>query len=226
MSEVEQAFRDALARIDRAAPPLRPVRPTDIPHGRAYHAHGSWLIGAAAVLVVAGVGTFGYQFTLRPAPVAAVPAATTAPSESIEPTPKGLPTPGETVVRPTASPDETYPNPLFAEARALPDAPAAIDDPDASIDCGSVWLGQGEAIPIESLDCLARYAGDENVEFRLSRPTTEGDPIISFFVGEPEAEALDVYTTSHWDKWGEDGWTHTRCPLSAIRDSRSLLTCS
>lgn len=225
MDEAEKAFRDALSRIDKAAPPLRPIRPAEIDHRPAFRPVGRWLIGAAAVLIVAGIGIAVYQSRLAPGgPVSGIPAA--VPSATAV-TPSASSPIVKEPIAPSLEPPTATPSayPLFEKARRLPGAPAKVRNPANRITCGAAVLDQGGVVPQESLDCLTRFAGVDDVEFQLSRPTVEGDPIISFVIGTEGSDEFEIYTTSHWDKYGKDEWRHTTCPISAARTSESLLNC-
>jgi len=171
------------------------------------------------MLLVFGGGLFWWQG--RQTPLAAMPAATDSavPSAtaSASQTPSAEPT--ESLAMPSA-------NPIFEEARALPSAPLALKQSRNPIYCGEVVLDQGESVATEHLECLQNFLGAEDVEFAFSRPTTEGDPIVSFLIGAPGSDEFDVYTTDHWDKWGSDEWLHHRCPISAAKTWDALLRCT
>lgn len=75
--------------------------------------------------------------------------------------------------------------------------------------CGEVDLDQGAEIPAESLTCL-EDAGDEGAELAVTRPTTEGDPIIEYYRVLPGG-GWEAYIDATQDEFG-GGWWYTECP--------------
>lgn len=99
-------------------------------------------------------------------------------------------------------------------ARALPDAPGAIQGAVAAATCGQFALGQGEDVPAEAVACLdASAAGGSEAELAWSRPTAEGDPIVYFAIAAPRNENVVLFRTNHFDSYGGSfGWTTQACP--------------
>lgn len=134
------------------------------------------------------------------------------------------PTPAEGTIpgpTPTTGPD------IFERTRALPDAPAGVRSPGVVHSCGRLELGQGGTVGADALRCLtAQYSGVEGAELAVTVPTTEGDPIVYFFVHT--IGPIRAYSTDHWDNFagGSGGWTTTTCELSAAASWRSLQACA
>ena len=137
---------------------------------------------------------------------------------------------GPVVTMPASSPKGN----VIARTRDLPNAPDPVRNTAGRISCGEFVLDQRGEIPAEAVACLAGALGSD-VELALTFPTTEGDPIVYFIIGVAQqrqpapGRALDIYRTSHWDKFGANGerdsWSRATCPASAVNDVESLRTC-
>jgi heat shock protein HslJ len=135
------------------------------------------------------------------------------------------PTPAESTI-PGPTPTSTAAD-IFERTRALPDAPAGVRSPGVVHSCGRLELGQGGTVGADALRCLtAQYSGVEGAELAVTVPTTEGDPIVYFFVHT--IGAIRAYSTDHWDNFrgGSGGWTTKTCELSAAASWRSLQACA
>lgn len=107
------------------------------------------------------------------------------------------------------------PLPLLALCACAEDYDALVDDWVASTgqtfsDCGAVELGQcsGQDETVEApeaISCLLEaFAACEPVRADITRPTIEGDPILSTFFVLPEGEGcgLVVFIDSREDAFG------------------------
>lgn len=135
------------------------------------------------------------------------------------------PTPAESTI-PGPTPTSTAAD-IFERSRALPDAPAAVRSPGVVHSCGRLELGQGGTVGADALRCLtAEYSGVEGAELAVTVPTTEGDPIVYFFVHT--IGPIRAYSTDHRDAFrgGGGGWTTKTCKLSAAASWQSLQACA
>lgn len=100
-------------------------------------------------------------------------------------------------------------------------APRAFVERAVLPSCGSVELGQGETIPQDLLDCFAK-AGADGAELVVTAPTTEGDPIVTYYRALPGGgvERFDDMTA---DAYG-GGWAHSTCPDAAAIDPTGMCT--
>ncbi|WP_456826845.1 hypothetical protein [Cellulomonas sp. P5_E12] len=96
---------------------------------------------------------------------------------------------------------EDVPPESFASRAALPS-------------CGELEIAQGETIPAEAWQCLDEADARAGAELVVTSPTTEGDPITTYFRVGPGIDGLEVFTDSSQDAFGGDGpaWTHQVCP--------------
>jgi hypothetical protein len=101
----------------------------------------------------------------------------------------------------------TPPEDPIAAARALPDAPAAVQNGDGS--CGELELGEGEDLPASAVACVMNAPG--SAELAWSTPTTEGDPIVSFAQVSADFDGVHIYRTSAFDNFGAEGWAASAC---------------
>lgn len=137
---------------------------------------------------------------------------------------------GPVVTAPATSPRGN----VIAQTRDLPNAPDPVRNAAGQISCGEFVLDQRGEIPAEAVACLAGALGSD-VELALTFPTTEGDPIVYFIIGVAQqrqpapGRALDIYRTSHWDKFGSTGdrdiWWRATCDAVAAGDPESLRAC-
>lgn len=82
--------------------------------------------------------------------------------------------------------------------------------------CGTVDLGQGEAVPETAWDCLDQ-ATDAGAELVVSTPTTEGDPIVTYYRVGPGIDGLEVYVDNRADRFAgvdDRGVTRQLCPAT------------
>lgn len=67
-------------------------------------------------------------------------------------------------------------------------------------------------IPISAIRCMESAAIDGNgAELAVSRPTTEGDTIVSYFRLGPGIEGMDVFVDGTADSFGPGTWTYQHC---------------
>jgi hypothetical protein len=86
-------------------------------------------------------------------------------------------------------------------------APAEFLERESLSSCGEVTLAQGEEIPQSAIDCMT----GSGVELSVTRPTTEGDPITSYFRTRAEG-GLEFWADSTQDQWSDKSWHLYSCP--------------
>ncbi|WP_157508909.1 hypothetical protein [Luteipulveratus halotolerans] len=101
------------------------------------------------------------------------------------------------------------PTPLQAYDRAADPVARQFDQRERYADCGSVVFEQGPypGLPDGPLSCMRRArAAKATAELRVTRPTTEGDPIVTYFrvLGDGQVE---VYADNTADSHGPADWT-------------------
>lgn len=88
-------------------------------------------------------------------------------------------------------------------------------------DCGSVQVGQGEEVVTSAraeVACLQEALDlGEPAELTVETPTSEGDPIITYYRVLPDG-TTEAYVDATGDTYGSGGWAFTSCdqPTSAI----------
>ena len=99
-----------------------------------------------------------------------------------------------------------------AASRLSSAAPAGFRDGLPRTSCGDITLGQGERIPAAAVDCIDSAIGRSDAELAVLSPTTEGDPIVTFYRTVPLAGGIEIYTDATQDNFGPKTWTHQSCP--------------
>ena len=103
----------------------------------------------------------------------------------------------------------------IAQSRVDDAAPAAFRNRSRTRSCGEVVLGQGDAIPVAARSCLAAGV-TSGAELAIAAPTTEGDPIVSFYLVGPGITGVDVYTNNTFDSFGSGKWARSTCSAPRI----------
>ncbi|SFT40403.1 hypothetical protein SAMN05660657_00560 [Geodermatophilus amargosae] len=106
-------------------------------------------------------------------------------------------------------------------ADPAPDAgapPAAFTGRDPLPACPAQDLGQGGAVTGEVLACLDAGRTGDGAELAVTRPTTEGDPITSWYRARPGVPGLEVFVDGSRDRFGTGDWLRLECPGAASPD--------
>lgn len=180
----------------------------------------------AAASVVLLLGVAGCMGALGGGPLDGSPGAT-APTErstGAQASPSSTPS---IVLR---EPDEPTPGYLedfvdrLAESKRAGNAPDAFLARKQLFSCGEFVLDQGETMPAAGWDCLAEHVED-GAELVEVVPTTEGDPIISYFRVGPEIDGIEIFFDSSFDKFGSGEWEHQVCELDLSSGSAVIGAC-
>lgn len=99
-----------------------------------------------------------------------------------------------------------------AASRLSSAAPAGVRDGLPRTSCGDITLGHGERIPAAAVECIDSAIGRSDAELAVLSPTTEGDPIVTFYRTVPPAGGIEIYTDATQDNFGPKTWTHQSCP--------------
>ena len=183
----------------------------------------------AAVVVVLLLGVAGCMGALGGGPLDVTPVAIGTVSEPGSPQ-EDLPAPAYVPAEPVASGDPTpewfggYAERL-AESKRSGTAPELFLTRTPLFSCGEFVLGQGATVPQNAWDCLAAGV-DGGAELVIVKPTTEGDPIISYFRVGPDIDGVDVFTDSSLDKFGVEGWRQESCSIIDAPGAAMLSECS
>ncbi|GAB3775258.1 hypothetical protein GCM10027600_39320 [Nocardioides ginsengisegetis] len=85
---------------------------------------------------------------------------------------------------------------------------------DALPSCGRVRMDQGDSLQRASADgmqcLLMAMRSGEGGEFVLTRPTTEGDPITTYYRVLPDG-TFETYVDNTADHYGSGRWEYRRC---------------
>ncbi|WP_172512013.1 hypothetical protein [Glutamicibacter mishrai] len=109
---------------------------------------------------------------------------------------------------------------LFEKSRHSDRAPSSFHDDVQRESCGEIDLSQGEQIPQEALACMDAAIGERNVELAVSSPTTEGDPIITFYRTSADASGVEMFSNGEYDKFGAGDWIQATCPATMALAAR------
>lgn len=83
--------------------------------------------------------------------------------------------------------------------------------------CGEVALDQGEQVPDEAWACLDDAADDVGAELVVTRPTVEGDPVVSHYRRGPGIAGMEVFRDTRADCFAaapDRRWWHEVCPAT------------
>jgi hypothetical protein len=90
--------------------------------------------------------------------------------------------------------------------------PAWFADRQALPSCDAVVLDQGDVVPETATECLFGDNDPSGAELVVQSPTTEGDPVVTYYRRLPGAASLDVMTDMTGDQNGSQGWSWSTCP--------------
>jgi hypothetical protein len=92
-------------------------------------------------------------------------------------------------------------------------APEEFTGREALPTCPVVELDQGEELPADAQACLdAGLANGRGAELKVSRPTTEGDPIVDYYRVVPGQPGYEIFSDATRDSYGPATWTRSLCP--------------
>jgi hypothetical protein len=79
--------------------------------------------------------------------------------------------------------------------------------------CEEVELGQTDTIPAAAGRCLEKgWSTGSGAELKVTYPTTEGDPTVTYYRSVPGTPGLELFTDASRDAYGEGTWTRAVCP--------------
>ncbi len=76
--------------------------------------------------------------------------------------------------------------------------------------CGEVELAHGEQVPVDAWACLDDAFGT-GAELVVTAPTTEGDPVVTYYRVGPGIDGLEILTDASGDRYG-GGASTPLCP--------------
>lgn len=139
----------------------------------------------------------------------AVVAALTLSACATASAPSSEPSSAPAVTRSTPPLPYGWPDDLLEVSQSSPEAPAEFRDRTPLSLCPVVVLEQGKAMPDDTFDCL-NNGFDSGAELVLIQPTTEGDPVVTYYRVGPDIDGVDMYTDMTVDKFGS-GWHIQHC---------------
>ena len=109
-------------------------------------------------------------------------------------------------------------------------APAPSSAPTGQTDgverqtCGTVTLEHGQTVPDDAIACLRAAVGTTAAELVVTRLTTEGDPVTSYFRTSADRERITVYVDATQDSFGSRKWMTLQCPADV--DPMTMTGCT
>ena len=125
----------------------------------------------------------------------------------------------------TASPGSSAPTDPFSLARTAPDAPEEIRGTASVASCGHLVLRVAAVLPPDATECLERKIGSERAELAVAQFTTEGDPIVTFYLTYPDLAGYDVVVDQRQDSFSNGGFARYRCAGAKTLDDADV-SCS
>lgn len=119
----------------------------------------------------------------------------------------------------------TAPTDPFTLARTAPDAPEEIRDPASVTSCGQLVVRVAAGLPRDATDCLERSIGSKRAELAVARSTTEGDPVVTFYLTYPDLVGYDVVVDQRQDSFSSGGFSRYRCAGARTLDDADV-SCS
>ena len=107
---------------------------------------------------------------------------------------------------------QNLPDDLFAAARGSRAAPRSFTDGVKRESCGEITLGQAQVLPTAVLHCINAAIGATDAELAVAAPTSEGDPIVTFYRTSARAGGVELFIDAEYDRFGSGSWTHERFP--------------
>jgi hypothetical protein len=123
----------------------------------------------------------------------------------------------------TPQPVRPYPNPPTPGPGAVPydsaSAPRWFTGRPELKACGSYNLRQGNApqLPAAMLSCFRQALGRGGAELVFSRPTTEGDPFVTYVRALPGSTGVEIAVDDTRDRFGARRWYAQRCDAFDLR---------
>lgn len=109
---------------------------------------------------------------------------------------------------------QNLPKDLFAAARSSPKAPHGFVDGVKRESCGEITLDQGESLPTDTVDCINAAIGVADAQLAVVAPTTEGDPVVTFYRTSASAGGVELFVDAEYDRFGSGSWTHETFPTA------------
>lgn len=110
---------------------------------------------------------------------------------------------------------QNVPDDLFAAARGSQDAPDNFRDGAKRESCGEITLDQAQALPAAAVDCINAAIGATDAELAVVAPTSEGDPIVTFYRTSSRAAGVKLFIDAEYDRFGSGSWTHETFPRAS-----------
>lgn len=98
---------------------------------------------------------------------------------------------------------------LLEVSQSSPEAPAEFRARAPLSLCPVIVLEQGKGMPEEAFDCL-NNGFDSGAEMVVVQPTTEGDPVVTYYRVGPGVEGVDIFADMTADRYG-GGWQVLHC---------------
>jgi len=95
-----------------------------------------------------------------------------------------------------------------------PGAPASFVEREPLASCGQIILGQMESVPADAWACLDAAFGS-GAELAVTTPTTEGDPMVTYYRVGLGIEGMELFSDSTADEYAAPAdrrWSHWLCP--------------
>lgn len=109
---------------------------------------------------------------------------------------------------------QNVPKDLFAAARSSTEAPDGFIDRVHRESCGEITLDQGASLPPDAVDCINAAIGAADAQLAVVAPTTEGDPIVTFYRTSASTPGVELFVDAEYDRFGSGAWTHERFPAA------------
>lgn len=114
---------------------------------------------------------------------------------------------------------------VITASRADVAAPRDVRPTPGRFSCGEVVLLPAGTLPHAERACLESHIGRSAAELVVIQRTTEGDPVISYYLTSPALHGYDLTTDQTRDRFGDQRWLQERCrPTSTIDQTKNSCT--
>lgn len=164
-----------------------------------------------------------------PSPSASRSSSTPTPTPSKSSPPSTAPTSSAPTTAVSSPGNKPPSNELFRKLRERADAPEGLKGFEQLFNCGEFVLGPGQNPPKSAIECLTQdNPPSQGASLSFSIPTSEGDPIVHFFIRRNAEKYVEQYESWHYDKYSDQAgetWLGDVCSIQSAKSKEGIFRC-